>query len=609
MKTIKFLSNKYIKSSLLIVVGLLLGWLLFHHSTPTVKTEVPTFDEYSDTEQTVWTCAMHPQIRMDQPGKCPICGMDLIPLQKSNTDIDEQAIEMSESALKLAEVQTDRVKKGIVSKEIMLYGTIQADERLLQSQTAHVPGRIEQLLINVTGETVKNGQLIAKIYSPELVTAQKELLVAKSLGSRYPAVLEAAREKLRNWKLSEQQIQSFENSGMVTSTFGIYANTSGIVIDRKVNEGDHVGTGMVLFDVADLTNVWGVFDAYESDLPWIKLGQKIEFTTQALPGKTLTGNISFIDPVINQVSRIARVRIELKNSSLQLKPGMFINGLVQSGLKGSDQLITIPQSAVLWTGTRSIVYVKIPGTEYPSFKMREITLGASMKDSFIVLDGLQEGEEIVTNGVFSVDASAQLTGKPSMMNPGGGKVPVGHDHGGMEMNGKESSPREMDHSGQEMPVDKSLSMTVDPVFILQLTQVYDQYIAYKNALVKSDPSKAWQMVKPLKEALKKTDMSLLKGDDHSVWMVHLNKINKSLEKVTASEDLEQQRRALAPISEALYQSIKQFGINHDVVYYQYCPMAIGNQGAYWMSEVEDINNPYFGETMLKCGETREILNK
>jgi Cu(I)/Ag(I) efflux system membrane fusion protein len=517
---------------------------------------------------------------------------------------------MSESALKLAEVQTDRVRKGIASKEIRLYGTVQADERLLQSQTAHVPGRIEQLLINVTGETVKNGQLIAKIYSPELVTAQKELLEAKSLGGRYPAVLEAAREKLRNWKLSEQQIQGIENSGMVTSTFEIYANTSGIVINRRVNEGDHVSTGMVLFDVADLTNVWGVFDAYESDLPWIKLGQKIEFTTQALPGKTLTGTVSFIDPLIDPVLRIARVRIELKNSSLQLKPGMFINGLVRSGLKGSDQLITIPQSAVLWTGTRSIVYVKIPGTEYPSFKMREITLGASMKDSFIVLDGLQEGEEIVTNGVFSVDASAQLSGKPSMMNPVGGKVPVGHDHGGMEMNSNESSLREMDHSGQEMPVDKSLLVTVDPAFIQQLTQVYDQYIAYKNALVKSDPSKAQQIVKPLKEALDKTDMNLLKGDAHSIWMVHLNKITKSLEKLMASEDnLEQQRRALAPISEALYQSIKQFGINSDVVYYQYCPMAIGNQGAYWLSEEEDINNPYFGVAMLKCGETREILNK
>jgi len=422
MKKFKFLSNKYIKSSLLIIAGLLLGWLFFHHSGPAENKNQAAVYEHSEAEKTIWTCAMHPQIRMDKPGKCPICGMDLIPLQKSDAEIDDQAIKMSESAMKLAEVQTFIVSKGLASKEIFLYGKIQPDERLLQSQSAHVPGRIEQLFINVTGETVKKGQLIARIYSPELVTAQKELLEAMTMGDKYPAVLDAAREKLRNWKLSDQQIQEIEKSGKVTSTFDIYANTSGIVTARKVNEGDYINKGAVLFDVADLSQIWAFFDAYESDLPWLSLGQNVEFTALAIPGKTFEGNVSFIDPVIDPSTRIARVRVELNNTGSQLKPEMFVNGTVKSSNPKSGQQLTIPQSAVLWTGPRSIVYVKIPGTEMPAFKMREITLGATMKDSYIVLDGLEEGEEIVTNGTFSVDAAAQLEGKPSMMNRQGGQT-------------------------------------------------------------------------------------------------------------------------------------------------------------------------------------------
>ena len=422
MKTNKFFSNTYFKASLLVVAGILLGWLLFHQSNQSDQLTVAEVHEHSEAEKTIWTCAMHPQIRKEEPGDCPICGMELIPLISSNAEIDEQAIEMSESAMKLAEIQTSVVSKGSASKEVLLYGKIQIDERMQQSQTAHVPGRIEQLMINVTGEPVRKGQLIARIYSPELITAQKELLEAISLKDKYPAMAEAARAKLSNWKLTNEQINAIEKSGKVTSSFDIFANTSGIVVNRKVNEGDYIAKGAVLFDVVDLSKVWGVFDAYESDLTWISLNQNVEFTAQSLPGKTYYGKISFIDPVIDPATRIARIRIELNNTDKMLKPEMFINGLIHSTLKGNAVQLVIPQTAVLWTGTRSVVYVKIPDAEHPTFKMREITLGASMKNTFVVVEGLADGEEIVTNGTFSVDAAAQLAGKTSMMNPEGEKV-------------------------------------------------------------------------------------------------------------------------------------------------------------------------------------------
>jgi Cu(I)/Ag(I) efflux system membrane fusion protein len=432
MKTTNIFSNKYLRGGMLIALGLLLGWIFFHNSAPEKTGTTVEFHDHSAEEHDVWTCSMHPQIRKDEPGDCPICGMDLIPLLKSDAVMDDQAIVMSESAMKLAEVQTSVVTRGNVSKEIRLYGKIQADERLLKSQTAHIPGRIEQLMVNVTGENVKKGQLIAKVYSPELLTAQKELLEALEMAGTYPALLDAAREKLRLWKLSEKQIEEIEKSGNTNTVFDVFATTSGIVTNRKVNTGDYVSRGDVLFEVADLSRVWVLFDAYESDLSWISPGQNVEFTAQAIPGKTFKGRISFIDPVVDASTRISRVRVEVPNSGLIFKPEMFVNGIIQSRKTGSGDQLIIPQSAVLWTGTRSVVYVKLPGDGNPAFKMREITLGSAMKDTYIVTDGLEEGDEIVTNGTFSVDAAAQLAGKTSMMNPMGGAVSTGHNHVEME---------------------------------------------------------------------------------------------------------------------------------------------------------------------------------
>ncbi|RPI46259.1 MAG: efflux RND transporter periplasmic adaptor subunit, partial [Bacteroidetes bacterium] len=467
---------------------------------------------------------------------------------------------------------------------VLLFGKVQPDERLLQSQSAHVPGRIEQLLINVTGESVKKGQVIARVYSPELVTAQKELLEALTLQDKYPAVTEAAREKLRNWKLSGEQIRNIEMSGKVTSTFDIYANTSGIVTLRNVNEGDYVSRGTVLFDVADLSKVWAVFDAYESDLPWISLSQKVAFTTRSIPGKTFEGYVSFIDPVIDPSTRIARVRIELDNPGFQLKPGMFINGIVEAGISQQNEQLTIPQSAVLWTGTRAVVYVKVPGTEPPAFKMREIILGPATKDSYLVQEGLLEGEEIVTNGTFNVDAASQLAGKPSMMNPSGGRVSTGHDHDAMTSGGAASTD-----------------------FRAQLQEVYDSYVPMKNAFVESDPEAVQKEAAKLSDALEKVDMSLLEGDAHMQWMEFLEVLRSSVSKISGSTDIAVQRESLSAFSNALYGVVKAFGLQGGTVYYQYCPMALDDRGAHWLSEIEDIENPYFGDEMLSCGETQETL--
>jgi Cu(I)/Ag(I) efflux system membrane fusion protein len=419
-KVFNIFSNKYIKYSLLLIGGVFIGWLLFHHSR---KSDKQAGQVTETTKNSIWTCAMHPQIRMTEPGKCPICGMDLIPLaQTGSTSVDPDAIHMSKDAAQLANVLTTVVTKKKPVKEVRLYGKVQADERLFQSQTAHIPGRIERLNINFTGETVVKGQVLAEIYSPELITAQQELLETVKTKQLQPELYEASKEKLRQWKLTDDQISKIEISGTVQNNFEVLSNTSGTVTTRRVNNGDHVSVGTILFDIADLSKVWIMFDAYESDLQFLHVGEKLSFNLQALPGTDFTGNIIFIDPVIDPVTRVAKVRVETGNQAGKLKPEMFATGIVSSTLTEYTDNVVIPKSAVLWTGKRSVVYVKQPGSEEPVFKIREVELGPMLGESYVITDGLSEGEEIVTSGTFSVDAAAQLEGKPSMMNPLGGKT-------------------------------------------------------------------------------------------------------------------------------------------------------------------------------------------
>jgi len=414
LKLFNIFSNKYVDLSLILVFGFFIGWLVFHPAHNN-KTKGEVNEEAPQT--TIWTCSMHPQIRMDHAGKCPICGMDLIPLKQSGSaTIDQDAVHLTPEAAQLANVQTSTVSKTVPVKEVRLYGKIEADERLLQTQVAHLAGRIEILTVNFTGESIASGQILGQIYSPELITAQQELLEAAKTKDDQPAIHEAAREKLRHLKLGDKQISDIEESGSIRNTINIISNTTGIVVSRRVNKGDYVTQGTILFDIADLSKVWVMFDAYESDLQFLRVGEEISFTVKALPGNNYSGKIIFIDPIIDPLTRVAKVRAEANNGSGMFKPGMFVTGIVSSRIGGNAEILVIPRSSVLWTGKRSVVYVKLKGSMEPVFKMREIELGPMLGDSYIVTDGLQEGEDIVTSGTFSVDAASQLEGKPSMMN-------------------------------------------------------------------------------------------------------------------------------------------------------------------------------------------------
>jgi Cu(I)/Ag(I) efflux system membrane fusion protein len=274
-----------LRYGLMVLVGIFLGWLFFHQS-PTPKDEHN--HDVSEIKNEIWTCSMHPQIKMDKPGLCPLCAMDLTLLnQNSTAQMDSDAIHFTAEAAALANVATTVVSRSKPAKEVRLYGKVQADERLLQNQVAHISGRIEKLYVGFTGEAVTKGQLLALIYSPELITAQQELLETAKEKQTQPAIYEAAIEKLRQWMLNDKQIIQIEQSGQVKTKFEVYANTSGVVTTKKVNVGDYVSQGTGLYDIANLSRVWVLFDAYESDLPFLNVGNNINFSLQAIPGKIL----------------------------------------------------------------------------------------------------------------------------------------------------------------------------------------------------------------------------------------------------------------------------------------------------------------------------------
>jgi Cu(I)/Ag(I) efflux system membrane fusion protein len=540
--------------------------------------------------------------------------MELIPLVKSSTtSVDPSAIHLSKEAAQLANVLTSVVSKQKPVKEVRLYGKVQADERLFQSQVAHVPGRIERLSVNFTGETVIEGQVLAEIYSPELVTAQQELLETVKTKQLQPELYEASKEKLRQWKLTDDQIAKIESSGVVQNNFEVVSNTSGTVTARRVNTGDHVSQGTVLFDIADLSKVWIMFDAYESDLQFLHIGERISFTLQALPGIDFSGNIIFIDPIIDPVTRVAKVRVETGNQFGKLKPEMFATGIVSTTLNEYRDNMVIPKTAVLWTGKRSVVYVKQPGDE-SIFKLREIGLGPMLGESYVITDGLNEGEEIVTSGTFSVDAAAQLDGKPSMMNPRGGKtssmpgmIMPGDANVGDTKPAVDTSMAGMDMSGDkssDMPKKKDVTMD----FIMQLNTVYDQYIILKNAFVQSDVKKANKAAQEVQKSLTKVDMKLLTDDTHIQWMDILGNLDKQIKLIISSGKIDEQRMSFSEFSNQFYKAIKTFGLMGKTTYYQFCPMAFDNKGAYWLSESKTIRNPYFGDKMMDCGDTKETLN-
>ncbi|MFT6865970.1 MAG: Cu(I)/Ag(I) efflux system membrane fusion protein [Cyclobacteriaceae bacterium] len=590
--------NKYILVGITLILGLAIGWLIKPSAYQTIDVSDHQHISESNNQQ-IFTCSMHPQIRMNEPGQCPICGMDLIPLESSDSDLDPMAISMSPTAMQLAHVQTMVVEKGNAEKSIRLTGKVQADERLMYTQSSHIPGRIEKLSVNFTGELVSVGQVIAYIYSPDLVTAQEELFEAQKIKETQPALFNAAKEKLKNWKLTDEQIEKIVASKNTIEQFPILANVSGYVTKKMVNLGDYIKQGEAIYEIADLSNVWILFDVYESDMTWIKKGATVFYTVRSIPSKPFKGIISYIDPIIDPKTRVAKARIEIANKGMLLKPEMFASGTVESRINAKTTSITIPKTAVMWTGKRSVVYVMQNSDQGVSFLMREITLGPELGESYAIESGLHAGEEIAVNGTFSIDAAAQLAGKPSMMNPEGGVAMTGHNHGGSTTTTTSTPPPSNKESQGKANINAETKEALKPLFM--------DYMKIKDALVNDNLEEAQKAAVLFQNDLGKINMSLFTGDAHQTWMNYSNEIKQVMQHAIHFQDIKEMRKAFQSLSNVMIGLAKSFDPLNEGIYIQHCPMADSNKGANWLSFSEEIKNPYFGAAMLSCGEVTETI--
>ena len=426
------------------LLGFVLGGRLLGAPEPSAPRPEPPQHESNDT---IWTCAMHPQIHQSDPGQCPICGMDLIALEgNGEADGDARRVSLSERSKILARIRTTEAQRlGSGRVERRLLGRVDYDERSLRTVTAWVGGRIDRLHVSTTGERVKRGQVIATLYSPEVYSAHQDLIQAKQQFERLQdgatpssrraaeAALDAARGRLRLLGVPIGELRAMERAGKPSERARIRTPFGGTVIERLATQGSYVETGTGLYRVADLSTLWVQLDAYESDLSVLKAGQDVRLRVEALPGEEFEGRVTFVDPVLDPKTRTARVRIEVKNRDRRLRPGMFVDASVQSrGAGGPGEApVVIPATAPLFTGRRSVVYVELQETDEPTYEARVVTLGSRMGDLYPVLTGLQEGERVVIHGAFAIDADLQIRGGDSMMNlPDDEEAAEEHAHDG-----------------------------------------------------------------------------------------------------------------------------------------------------------------------------------
>ncbi|MFO7768055.1 MAG: efflux RND transporter periplasmic adaptor subunit [bacterium] len=389
--------------------------------------------------ETVYTCPMHPSVVRDSPGDCPICGMSLVPRRESSSEMTEAEegmlvdVSITPRQRVLANVAVSHAEVRPLVKHVTAVGRFDVDEQRTANVASWIGGRVEELHVDFKGAVVRKGQPLMEIYSPALIQTQEEYLstlegpdadaVSETLKSSRERLRRGARERLLLWGISEAQIEELERTREVRTTMTINAPSSGTVLRKAVQEGQYVQQGQTLMDIADLSGLWLYADVYEFELPFLEMGQTVHVTSRAHPGRTFTGRITFIDPVVEPKTRTVAIRAEFSNRDGALKPNMFGEAVIQAPVAES---VVVPASAVINTGRRTVVWKEV---ETNRFSPRNVTLGLRVGAYYQILEGLEPGTAVASSGGFLLDSESQL----KAMAGGGGHA--GMDHGGMDTGG------------------------------------------------------------------------------------------------------------------------------------------------------------------------------
>ena len=577
-----------------------------------------------ERKEVVWTCSMHPQIRLNAPGQCPICKMDLIPGKDSAADMKADpaapVLQLSPAAEKLAEVEVSKVERKLVAQEVKLVGRVEPDESRIARISMRFSGWIEQLYVNYTGIAVRKGDHIAEVFSPDLIIMQREYLDAlrESGGNSGNGTVKSVVNKMRIWGFSPEQIDEIGKKGKISERLTVLAPIDGIVIEKGVVKGQYFNKEEKLFTIADLSHLWLVLDAYETDIQFLRYGQSLNFQVDAWPGENFRGRISYINPMMDRQTRTIPVRVDLDNSNGKLKPGryaraevyvslddkgMVINnelagkwispmhprivkdapgtcdvcgmalvpaeslGYVGASAAASGAPLVNPASAPLITGRRAIVYVRTGPGRYEG---RQIVPGAKVGNYYMVKSGIKEGEEVVTSGNMKIDSAVQIAGLKSM-----------------------TSPENFD------PENPAVKAEADSGFNQKMIRVFECYFALHQPLVKSDAALTAAALTAFRGAV--VEFSSANEPWHHVRGEILALLPES-----AAKELEIQRQQYSAVTGMLYQLAQDYELKkHGLKFYRfYCSMAFDNKGGYWMQDKPGLENPYFGRVMLNCGEEK-----
>ena len=562
------------KTFLTIVITALLAtggtWLALQKLSPSAALTAAT----AESKPAFYQSAMHPWIKSDKPGRCTICGMELTPVYEGEKGFDESGgtntVALTQNQIQVLHVQTAEAKIQPLARTLQVAGMIDDDATRHRVLSAYVDGRVDKLHVNYSGAEVDAGQPLAEFYSPNLLQAEREYRQLTGELKKNTAL------RLRQMGLSSEQIEAVADKPADSLTSQIRSPIGGTVVAQNVYEGQYVTTGQALFEIADFSNMWFMFRAYEQDMPWIKTGQTVTVSTPAIPGKSFQGKVTFIDPNFDEATRSTKVRVELPNPKIDGRR-LLLHRLYADGAVNVDApaVLTVPRAAVIQTGPEAVVYIDREGGAYEQTPVKIGRRGDSLVE---ILSGLKAGDKVVTNGNLLIDGQA-------------------------EMNRAFMSPV----VEEPMPVAMTAELTAEQI---KLIADFIRVVDAMSAALAADDLAAFN--KASEPAMKATGEFIKALANLSVSKENLNALGNSSH-FHGSENLKNARAAFHPFSMVAATTIEPLRKLKDFPDVQIweCPMVdqalpdVPKKGRWLQTGKRKGANPYFGAEMLECGKEIE----